>query len=482
MKLHDILKNKVIFYLFSRYGTYGLQFLCSLLIASKLGPYYMGIWGFILLIMQYFQQLHFGIANSFNVFYVHNLNNIQEQNNYTANSLVLVGILALLAGSSFLIYGISDLSQDIKFPIHTYWEQIALIVMLQYFYQFLIALFRVKNKLLIVAFCQSVVVIFNFFSVLFCSGEVLIKFLIWGYLIGYTLSVVLAFSTNVFPPILSCKVNIIYQKNIIKKGLLLFLYNSCFFFIIISVRTMISWNYSIEEFGLFTFAFTLAHAFMLLLESLSFVIFPKVIAKLSSSDIQNVQQSIQMYRSCYIVSANILIYSALVLFPLFLLILPKFSAALSAIELIALTILMHSNSVGYTDLLIARNKEKISALTSLTALTVNCLFAYFFIKIWHVSFYNVIFATMISYFGFVLTVAYCGMQTFKRVSIFQTFGIVFPYRIVIPFSVAIFICVNNMNIYLPLPLLLYMLLNRKYIRNTYDVFLKMLNRPDVINL
>ena len=75
-----------------------------------------------------------------------------------------------------------------------------------------------------------------------------------------------------------------YQGAILKKGLLLFLYNTCFYFIIISVRTIISGNYEVEEFGLFSFSFTLAHAVMLLLESLMFVIFPKMIGKMTGDN------------------------------------------------------------------------------------------------------------------------------------------------------------------------------------------------------
>ena len=41
------LKNKVFVYLFTRYFTYGLQFIMSLIIAVRLGPYYLGIYGYI---------------------------------------------------------------------------------------------------------------------------------------------------------------------------------------------------------------------------------------------------------------------------------------------------------------------------------------------------------------------------------------------------------------------------------------------------
>ena len=67
-----------------------------MVIAVELGPYYMGIWGFILLLLQYFAQFHFGIANSFNILYVHHRENPLECNNYIGNSLLLIGYLSVI--------------------------------------------------------------------------------------------------------------------------------------------------------------------------------------------------------------------------------------------------------------------------------------------------------------------------------------------------------------------------------------------------
>ena len=45
------LKNPAILYMLSRYGTYAIQFVNSIFIAVYMGPYYLGIWGFINLII-----------------------------------------------------------------------------------------------------------------------------------------------------------------------------------------------------------------------------------------------------------------------------------------------------------------------------------------------------------------------------------------------------------------------------------------------
>ncbi len=102
-KVFRIAKNKIFVYMATRYIIYFIQFLTTLLIAAKLGPYYMGIWGFILLLINYFSQLHFGIANSLNVFLVHHKDNY-TRDSYIVNSLILILYLSLIVGLFYLYY------------------------------------------------------------------------------------------------------------------------------------------------------------------------------------------------------------------------------------------------------------------------------------------------------------------------------------------------------------------------------------------
>ena len=46
-----VFKNKIFWYLTSRYMVLGIQFLASIFLAVKLGAYYFGIWSFILLLV-----------------------------------------------------------------------------------------------------------------------------------------------------------------------------------------------------------------------------------------------------------------------------------------------------------------------------------------------------------------------------------------------------------------------------------------------
>lgn len=77
--LGKILSNKIVVYMLTRYVVYFVSFLSSLLIAGKLGPYYFGIWGFVLLLINYFHIIDFGIGNSMTVLLVQNKENPQRQ-------------------------------------------------------------------------------------------------------------------------------------------------------------------------------------------------------------------------------------------------------------------------------------------------------------------------------------------------------------------------------------------------------------------
>ena len=74
--LKAILGNKVLWYMCSRYMTYILQFVTTLIIAITLGPESFGIWSFLLLIINFFNIVDFGISNSLSVLLVQDKLNI----------------------------------------------------------------------------------------------------------------------------------------------------------------------------------------------------------------------------------------------------------------------------------------------------------------------------------------------------------------------------------------------------------------------
>ncbi len=482
MHIKDIIKNKVLFYLCSRYITYAVQFFTSFVIAAKLGPYYMGIWGFILLLLQYFQQFHLGIGNSFNVLYVQHCNNQQKCDNYIANSLVLVSFLALLVVCFYLYYIIFGINRFERYHADKYILFVCIIAILQYYVQFFVNLFRVKNQLSQVTFCLSVIVFLNFGCVFFFNGENLIEWLVIGYLVGNFLCVIMAFLSGSLPRFKSVQICFRFQREILKKGIYLFLYNSCFYFIIISIRTLISGYYSVEEFGLFTFSYTLAHAILLVFEALIFIIFPKVISKLSSDNIDEVKSTQKMLRVSYITSAHCLIYIALIIFPLVVILMPKYIGAVTCMNLIALTVLMSSSSFSYMELLISRNKEKILAGISALSLLINVVLGFLFVVILNVSFSYVIIATLITYYFYTLAIVYLGSKIVKRNCFINIVKEHMSFRLWLPYICAVLIASLQIEYMIWFPLVIFLILNRKEFYIIKDVVMKIIVKPESVNL
>lgn len=483
MELSRIAKNKVVFYLGSRYLTYFIKFVTSLIIAVKLGPFYMGIWGAILLILNYFQQCHFGIAYSFPIFYVQNKDDEDVCFSYALNSIALLGFLSIFVFLTYAFFSVFENSFFVKYHIYRFYLWICIIAVLQYYQDFFLQLFRVKNKIVHVTVCQSLVVILNFFCAFFFEQDELIWALLAGYLLGLLLCCLLAFFSKDFTNIIHAKLSFKIQRKILKKGIFLFVYGACFYFIFISIRTIISNFYGVEEFGLFTFSYTVANAFFLLFGAISFLITPKLLVKLSSDDRIVIAEAIHSIRTVMITSSHLLIYLAIILFPVLLYFIPKYESSITSFNLVALAILMNSNVTGYSELLLARNREKCLALLSFGALIINLLLGVFLAKFMQLSYDLIVLATLVAYSFYSFTVVYVGEGVIHKNMITHLIRCWFPLRLAVPYCIAILICILNMGyMYRIFLLLFFVVSNMKSYRIIKPLLTRIVNKPDVVDL
>lgn len=479
--LKDIFKNKIFGYLTTRYITYAIQFLNSIFIANNLGPFYLGIYGFITLILSYFQQFNLGIPNSFNILYVHHKDNDIERNSYIINSFILTGYLSLLVVISYIFYSFICMNIDQKYDIDKWSFWILVMAILHYLQTLIITIFRLKNKLGLVAICQSISVFLIFISALIFKGERLIGFIIISYIISYILCLILAIKTKIIPSS-NYIVSFTLQKEILKKGIALFFYNSAFYFIIISERSIISSFYTISEFGYFTFSYTIANAIMLSIEALAFVVFPKLVDRLSIDCNDIVKMNISQYRLYYITSSNLLIYLAIIFFPYFLNFLPQYNDALRSAGLIALTILMSVNFSGYSELLLARNKERLAAYLAIFALLLNVILAIILVFVFRTKYDIVIVSTLITYLIYSLLIVYFGNKLLGINSIYEAVKICFPLRLMLPYVIAIYGCVTGSQLFTFLPLFMFVLLNYKYLKQIISFAFILLKKPNTVDL
>lgn len=479
--IKKIFYNKIIIYLLSRYGTYALQFLTSIIIAAKLGPYEFGVYGFINLIIMYFNQLNLGIPHSLNVLLVHNKDNHYECNRLMLNSFVLYLYIALIIIISYIYYVSKGLSISNKFNIDYYIIFIVLIIITAYFNSLFFVILRIKNKITDLTIIQSLNIVVSFIFVIIVRSEKLIYTLLIIQVISNIFSFLYA-TRNSFFSINKKNINVELQLLLLKKGFFLFLYNSCFYFILISIRSIISHNYTIDEFGIFTFSFTMSNAVMLLLDSIMSLIYPKIINLLSSKNKSELDNALNKVRISFISSSHLLIYIAMFCFPILIYFMPKYSNALQSMNLCALAVLMNTNSYGYSTLLIAQNKEKLNAIISFSALILNVTLAYVLVYFLKVGFSYVILATLFTYLYYSFIIVKEGKRLLNivdKTSILKEF---FPVKLLLPYSIALILSICKLENLMIIVLIIFIILNIKDIRMFIQYGKKILNNSNIINL
>ena len=471
--------NKVIIYLVTRYFTYAIQFLTSLLLAVKLGPYYMGVWGFVLLILNYLGQFHFGIANSLNVLLVQHKDDAQKYNGYITNSLFLILLISLLVGLFYLYSVFVGVEEIEEYGVGKYMWAVCLIAVFQYFNGIFANIFRVSNRLNSISFTQSLVVIFPFIVLFFFRDKQLVDALVASYFISNLICVIYALCSSIIPQPQKSDINLLIQKELLVKGICLFLYNTCFAFIVISIRTIVSSNYTIEEFGLFTFAFTLGNAVMMLMNAFGFIVFPKVISIFSSSDNEVVKEKVTNIRGLYMEASHFVTYLFLLLLPVLPYIMPQYHGSVVAFNLIVLALALNTNNFAHSSLLIARNQERTAAIIALSALLINIAIGLLLVKVFRVGYNYVAIATLIANF-FICISTYISCNHILQIKTgLKGF---FPIRLLIPYIFAVLISVLELNQFLWLPLMVFIILNIPSLKRLLNMAYGIAKDSSIINI
>ena len=252
--IRSLLHNKIFWYLASRYGTFAIQFLTSILLAIKLGPYYFGLWSFILLLVNVGQQCNFGIAYAVNILLVQNKHDRAKCSDFELNALMLTGLVCVVPFLLAIYDTVFPIPLFAKYQLGKLSYAVAFIVSCFYLNQLFINVFRVKNRILEIAINQSLFPVLTF-AVIFCATDrQLLHLLVSAYVLAMVASVGLFLRARMLS-LGGSKFSLGVSRVILEKGFFLFLYNSCFFLIMLSSKTIISIYYPVETFAHFAFSF-----------------------------------------------------------------------------------------------------------------------------------------------------------------------------------------------------------------------------------
>lgn len=480
--IRKIIKNPNFIYILSKYGIFLISFFNSLFIAVKLGAFNLGIWGFINLIIGYMAYASVGIPNALNILVSKNKFDRQYSERIYHNSF---GLLSIVISILILVFGafyFFNIEIGSKYNFASYSTIVALIIILNLINGNLSIILRIYNKVNLISLSQSIYPIFTLIAILIFDGSNLLITLVYILLFSslFTSILYLLFSPFKFRIQLNLKVMKIIQS----KGFFLFVYNAAFYFIMLSTKTLISSNYSVEEFGFFTFSFSFANAVLLLMTTISFLIFPKMISLMASTDNVAVSKTISKVRTNYIVLSHFLIHISIFIFPFFIEVFPQYLEALTSFQLIGLTLIMYNNAFGYQALLMARDKEKFLSLLSLSALILNIGLGFLFVKIFDVSFSYVILCTLITYFLYVTALTYLGRKSLNlELNFFEILKDAHNYKVLVPYFVSLGLIITSSAVYwFLIPLLLCLFLNIREFKSIIVNGKNVVMNPNSLNI
>ena len=476
-----VFKNKIFWYLASRYMVLGIQFLASIFLAVKLGAYYFGIWSFILLLVNIGSACNWGIGSAATILLVQNKEDQSLCSRYTFNSLLLVLLTfippVLIVGYDRII-GIPVLA---KYHLGNLIYAVTAIILLQYVCSFFINVFRVKNRIVEIIIQQSLWPVCMLLAVFFAQGKNLLTLLTVSYIAALLIPVIIFISKK--QVCFTGKPEKSLMKEIAKKGFFLFLYNACFLFIVLTTKLQVSYFYSVQEFGYFAFAFALAQGIMLLLDSLIFLLFPKMIDMLKGNDTQKIIAGIDLLRKNYILPLHLLFYTVLAASPLFFYFLPQYAQSYRPFVLILFTLLMYSHCFGYNSYLLAQNNEKEFAGIVFCALILNNILIFLLIKS-GCSMELSILGTLISYVFYSIGVncyaLYCLKE--RNLAIYIKQNIPCKLSLVYCTTILLLILSEQKKLLFILPLLLFIILNVHDIRELAKKTTALIKNKELINI
>ena len=477
-----VFTNPVILYVISRYGTYIIQFVNSFFIAVYLGPYFLGIWGFINLVIGYMAQFNFGISQSVNLIISVKKQDEEYVKKIIGNGMSMIFCLSLVIIIFFLFNKIGIIQIGNKYNLQDYIFPIAIIAVLTHVNSMFSNVFRVFGKIHAIAINQSLYPVLVLLVIPFFREERLL----WAILLTNCISFFISFVLFLLQS--PVKIKLFFEWKFIKyiqvTGWYLFIYNTSFHLILLSTKSFISNNYSVSEFGYFTFSYSLANAVFLLLNSISFLIFPKMLnrfATLSNKQIINILTSV---RTSYISFSHLLVHFVIMIFPLILYFFPAYEESSSVFKLTALTLILYTNSFGFQGVLMANGKEKLIGLIAFGAFMLNLLLSAILVYIVNVSFHYVILSTLLTYFIYVNIISKIGRYILEMSSsFFPTLQDAFPWRMMVPFILSLFLILTKMeDILLVVPFFIYVFLNQLDLRKIRGLIAKIIKNPNLINI
>ena len=488
LKVLKIFKSPMIHFVITKYIAFGLQFISAILLAKYLGLYYYGIYGFATLVLQYLSFSNMGIQNSLNV----ELSTKKNIGNLHASDILNTGLILIFIIGIILFIGslfidkIGLFDSYSKYLFSDYYLLLVVLIIFQHFNEIFTNLYRIYGRLGEINFRYLIIPINQILCVLLFKDKSLFFALLISMIISNVIVLLIFILRTPLKLTIYFQVRSKYVVILIKRGINLLAYNMSFYFIVIAARTIVGYYYSVEEFALFNFANGLSNAIMMLLGSISFLIFPKLLNKFTSLEDQaGTVVFLEKIRNMFISITMMIVFASLFIVPLIFYYLPNYKDSFSSYKYLIFAQLIASNSSGYTSLLIQRKKENLLMIYGILSIAVVIVTSLLFVYYFKYSFEKIALSIMVAMFIYNYLIVWTGNKiTNQFKTLLPLLKYIYNYRylspVVIYFYLDSIIC--NTFIVSLISFIVYAILNYKEVLSAIKIGLSYITENESLSI
>ena len=314
--IKKLVKSETSLYLANKYITYVIQFGIVILCAKLLGIKYFAIYSFIKLLGQYHSYTNLGINYSFNVIgstlkesNKHNLNNLFNNTLFLNFGFIVVTILMTIFLFSL------DIDLILKYSLKDYILPIILYLTLKQLNVLFATYSRLINNLRFINIFYLLPVSFELITllILFKTHNTLL-YIIWSMVLSHFLISVLFFR-QYYSNFKITSYNLPLLKNIFIKGIMLFIYNFTFYYLLIGAKSFVIKFGSVNAFSNFSLSSNIVEAISLALSAITFLIYPKILNIYNSKSKARTLSFIKNNGELYALCLTTLFFCLLLIYP-----------------------------------------------------------------------------------------------------------------------------------------------------------------------
>ena len=374
----DILFSKSdLYFTIFRYGIFFLQAVKGFVLAYFLGPFFLGIYGFIMLYQQYFSYSNLGIEYSVNSeVAILDSNNIIEKQKLINSAFTWTFFMSILLMLISLVIFVSKIE---LFPFensHAYIFILMLLTVFSHFQKIFVNIFRIEKKLKPIILSEFVTVSSLFLIIFLFDGIDLINATLYGWTLIVFL--ILIYFKIIYKTSISYNTSRI--KHLFKIGFPLLIYALSYYLMSLMTRTLIGVYHPTEVMGYFTIAVSITTATMLGLNTITWLIFPSLIKRLNDIFLNKEQLTnyIITITNKIVVLVLIIISISILLLPVLFHILDEYKPVLFTLIILLINQLVFNVTYVIVTLCIARKLHLQIALVSVISVLISTLFSFLF--------------------------------------------------------------------------------------------------------